>query len=464
MKWELPRENYFVKKPDYPVFSMLLIILLVFCGAAILELMGWPEGKKFNNEFYIAIAYPASRWSLALLAIITFIVRLLRFDFYATDYLARKGMCDFKNSAIGSLPLIDSSMVLPVEYLSLKIQGIEGEAPISPATPLKIELGDESFNSSRLNNVMVKLLEPLGKQIGKSGNFFNVWIYAKNSDESLSDEVRSVLTLIKAPMNLLKSINILQESPGYDLINTWIDEDFSYQRLFINIELHSDEETTFFENATAFLFDNSPREEDSPVYLLRMMDSQHNKIRETSKVFFSAKQLEPSSLKKIFSCSLGKKEKENLYTALSENKTGVEQDKRYELEKVTGEPTKSQKWVTLALAAEAVQYGQGNQLVAAQMDDKIYVGMLAEKYPGWWREPPDFMAIVYGIISTLIVLIPVWMLISFIADKLSKNDTVVFIFAEVIATVAVTYVSGAMIHTYILDEAQRNMGVYHSDW
>jgi hypothetical protein len=51
MKWELPRENYFVKKPEYPVFSMLLIILLVFCGSAILELMGWPEGKKFNNEF-----------------------------------------------------------------------------------------------------------------------------------------------------------------------------------------------------------------------------------------------------------------------------------------------------------------------------------------------------------------------------------------------------------------------------
>lgn len=111
------------------------------------------------------------------------------------------------------------------------------------------------------------------------------------------------------------------------------------------------------------------------------MDSTPYYLDEIVSTYLSAQQVDVGKIKKLWFNSLDKQSKFVLFSGIESATTSILADSRYELEAVTGKSSEVQRWVILALAADAAKYGQGHQLFASTSADTIQSGIIAAKYP-----------------------------------------------------------------------------------
>ncbi|HEE0107102.1 TPA: hypothetical protein R6W23_003173 [Citrobacter gillenii] len=383
-KWKIPNKNPWQESEKFPLNIMLIISCAIFLFFITYNIFSWLQDNKVPDcLIWNAIGIP-SLIVLAIWCVVVITYGVISFPCYYAGYLEQYGMNKWKNWAKQALPLLDYSSILPVPELALKIQKLEGEAPAGSATPLRIDIEVDSMDDVRVENVLRQLIEPLKKSLVRDYRPFNTWLYVKGADDTIGNSFKAVLASLSIPNDKVGKINILDECPDYFLINGWIDLNNSENNLVITIELHDESDSDFFESANAFIFTNTKllADKDTPLYLLRMMDSTPYYLDEIVSTYLSAQQVDVSKIKKLWFNSLDKQSKFVLFSGIESATTSILADSRYELEAVTGKSSEVQRWVILALAADAAKYGQGHQLFASTSADTIQSGIIAAKYPG----------------------------------------------------------------------------------
>ena len=111
-----------------------------------------------------------------------------------------------------------------------------------------------------------------------------------------------MLASLSIPKDKVGKINILHKCPDYFLINEWVDLNISENNLVITVELHDENNADFFESANAFIFTNTQllKDKDTPLYLLRMMDSTPYYLDEIVSTYLSAQKVDVSKIKKLW--------------------------------------------------------------------------------------------------------------------------------------------------------------------
>ncbi|WP_313083625.1 hypothetical protein [Atlantibacter sp.] len=402
-RWVIPGKNFYDKPDKFPFRLMVYVVIAIFLLCFGYNALTIPMDNKFGPQLLDNAGHVSVSLSLFFISILVTLYHLQAFHYKFAEYIERYGMYQWKRWAINNLVLLDFSSITPVADLSLKMQKLEGEAPVSPATPLRIAVESEGIGDSRFKQLLIKLLEPLKGSLSRGHYPFKIWIYTRGSEKSVRDELSSVLGQLVTSKHNIGDIHFLETCPDYSLINKWIDEGTRHNRLLIAIELHDDEHQDFFESASAFVFTGQDLllENDKPMFLLRTMNTDSYHLDSIAQAYFSAEQVDVKKINRLWSSGLDKQAKLILYAAVDNAGTGVAAGSRYELETVTGKASEVQKWMLLALAADAAKYGQGHQLITSSAVEQVCTGIVTFKHPGWWREPTEFEATIYWLSTAL---------------------------------------------------------------
>jgi hypothetical protein len=161
------------------------------------------------------------------------------------------------------------------------------------------------------------------------------------------------------------------------------------------------------ESACALLLTNRyvKIESEKPVYLYQPMAGV-NDVEAKVPVYL---QTEPvASPKTLWYTGLSRAEKYPLLKALDEQKEAPE---RLDIEASLGERSAGYRWLALALAADAVKYAQGGQLVAVSENNQFSIAALSSRQP---PELDDFKGFehtqpwLFGGMSGILLMLSFW--------------------------------------------------------
>ncbi|EML2063599.1 hypothetical protein RVW73_000011 [Enterobacter asburiae] len=332
---------------------------------------------------------------------------------------------------------------------------LEGEFPLAAKMPLKIEL-EESFDFTRAGQAISRVLEPMAGKLSRYQQI-EVLVWVRGGDEACSDELRRVL---KRTAIATKKITFLPECPDYTQVTEWIKLAKSYvvERLLICADLHSDEEASKqMENVTALLFTNDyvKTEGEKPVYFYQPMTGVTD-VESKVPVYLRTETI--SKPKQLWYTGLSRTEKYPLLEVLDENKAVPD---RLELEASLGEGSAGYQWLMLTLAADAVMYGQGDQLVAVSEQNHFAMAALSSRLtcqPDYPEEKRYTLPWEVGGIGGLMFFFGLMLSIASAGDD-GKTLSGWFITIMAVLVIGLFIGMGALFTWYYGDKAYEHMGM-----
>ncbi|MEG1212096.1 MAG: hypothetical protein RSE29_13335, partial [Leclercia sp.] len=352
---------------------------------------------------------------LSLVSVIVFICFIFHdaniHYFETRKFVAKQREINLKAYARKNMAIAAWSAITPLEQPALNMLKLEGEFPLAPKTPVKIQLEDQ-FDQTRNEQVFNRLLDPMAEKLkGYNSRLFDTVVWVSGGDESCIDELRRSLERLGVKHASTCKIEFVAECPDYVLIGKWINlPDYKVEnRLIVTVDLHKEGgESTHMENACAFLLTNRyVREEgEKPVYLYQPMSGVTD-VEEKMPVYLeTASVLTP---KILWYTGLSRTEKYPLMQALNEKGQAAE---RLDVDASLGKKSAGYRWLALALAADAVKYAQGEQLVASSEKNKFSITALSSRITGipanvtrgYGRNPlmPAGMAALFCVLSLMV--------------------------------------------------------------
>jgi hypothetical protein len=231
-------------------------------------------------------------------------------------------------------------------------------------------------------------------------------------------------------------------------------------RLLVTLDLHAEGETSkCMESACAILLTNHyyQTEGEKPVYLYRPITGVTD-VENSIPVFLATEQVE--SPKTLWYSGLSKVEKYPLMQTLDDRKLVAN---RLDIEASLGAFSAGYRWLALAMAADAVKYAQGGQLVAASEGNKL--GMLAlssrqmpipepVKKP-YYRTPTD-----YGGLAGMFVTFSILMGVVAFGGKQAPDDMGFWSFLVIMIIPAAIFLAISLFMTSLAEkEAEREMEI-----
>lgn len=372
--WLFSKQDEFEESFPYLWICLLYVLVVVICLG--IRAVTWPGNKHVDLDFL-------SQSVVIPVVLLTGFVQVFSstyhgFRHYIETRLLIAAWQEYKvvSYARKNITLAGWSVLTPpkaTKELAQSMLKLEGEFPLATKMPLKIEL-EESFDFTRAGQAIIRVLEPLA---GKLSQYRQVeaLVWERGGDDSCGDELRRVLERLAIAT---RKITFLPVCPDYTKITEWIKQtnDYVVERLLICVDLHSDEEESKqMENVTALFLTNYDvkTEGEKPVYLYQPMTGVAD-VERTVPVYLRAEAV--SKPKQIWYTGLSRTEKYPLLEVLDEKKTVPD---RLELEMSLGEHSAGYPWLMLALAADAVTYAQGDQLVAASEQNQFSMTALSSR-------------------------------------------------------------------------------------
>ena len=380
-QWKIFPPQVLPEKRKTPWVLIILAYVVVISLSLMFKISTWPDNKHVDGLFFFqGIIFP-------FLIVTTITLYSLMFWSAPDCYFEnRKDIEEWelyymRKYAWQHLVIAGWSSLAPLDNIALQMLKLEGEFPLAPKTPLRIETNGE-FEATRTQQILTRLIAPLAAKL-KQYPDFNATIWLRDGDETLIDELRIVL---EQQGTQVHKINFLTECPHYSLLNEIITEyenEWQYRRLLIFADLYGDEDNKCMESATAlFICKEFPHHErPKPVYLYQPLTGDQE-FTESVPVFLATAQT--AVPKTLWYTGLTQIEKYPLMSALGESKAA---SVRLELETSLGECSAGYRWLALALAADAAQYAQGAQLVAASEKNQPGLIALSSSLPEILSEP-----------------------------------------------------------------------------
>ena len=402
------------KQPDadtnIPV-GVIIVLYIVAIGAGLLiRTLTWPEKEHVTAIFFV----PSLILPVCLVSAVVFIIFMIHdaniHYFNARKFIAKEREINLKAYARKNMAITAWSSITPLEQPALNMLKLEGEFPLAPKTPVKIQL-EASFDQTRNEQIFNRLLAPIAEKL-KEFNYriFETVIWVNGGNEACVDELRRSLERLGVDHASSCKIEYSNECPDYALINKWVNlSDYRVEnRLIVIVDLHEEGgESKRMENACALLLTSHyvRGEGEKPVYLYQPMSGVTD-VEEKMPIYLQAGSVHAP--KTLWYTGLSRTEKYPLMQALDEKKQPIE---RLDVEASLGEKSNGYRWLALAMAADAVKYAQGAQLVASSDKNRFSVTALSSQKTsipanlewGNWSNPvlPAVMAAFFCIISLL---------------------------------------------------------------
>lgn len=363
---------------DVPV-AVIMILYVVAIGASLLiRALTWPEKDHVTAIFFVpSVILPFSL--VSMIVFIAFMFHGASIHYFETrKFIAKQHEINLQTYARKNMAIAAWSAITPLEQPALNLLKLEGEFPLAPKTPIKIQL-DALFDQTRNEQILNLLLAPMAEKLkGNNYRAFETVVWVRGGDETCIDELKRSLERLGVNHAGNCKIEFSTQCPDYALINKWVSlSDYRVKnRLLVIVDLHEeDSESKCMENACAFLLTNHyVREEgEKPVYLYQPMSGVTDVEAKMPIYLQAGSVLTPKTL---WYTGLSRTEKYPLMQALNEKGQATE---RLELEASLGETSAGYRWLALAMAADAVKYAQGEQLVASSEKNKFGITALSSQ-------------------------------------------------------------------------------------
>ena len=459
MKWWVYKDEKGAPERQIPWGYVVLFFVIVIAVCVGIRAVTWPGNKHVDGAFFAdAVILPFS----ILMTIMCFGLMLAGRDtvyFSHRKFIADRQSYAVKAHARQHMIVADWSLLSPLEIPALNMLKLEGDFPLAPKTPLTIQF-DEEYGVSRTTQILTKLISPLtGTLKNNHYNGFETYLWVRGGDETCAEELRALFKQFDIPRNKDLKINVLGDCPDYSLINKWIAISTGFNgmhRLLIIIDVHEEgEESKSMENAGAFFLTKSyckSNEGQKPVYLYQPM-ADLNDIETATPVFIGAGAV--SSPKTLWFTGLSRTEKYPLMRALDDNQLALN---RLDLEESLGEKTAGYQWFAMGLAADAVKYAQGEQLIAASEQNKFGLAALSSKFCGYPAKiaESDYPHAIYpAALSGLFLVVSIIMVIAdFLDIKIHSPFVGLFI---ILAPLFIMVIIGITMTGFALGEAENDM-------
>ncbi|PSN09500.1 hypothetical protein [Siccibacter turicensis] len=454
--WLFPEQDEF--KKSFPYFGVGIVYALVVVICVAIRAVTWPDNKHVDLSFLIQAVVVPVFFLTALVLVISMAYHGTRHYTETRLLIAARQKYDVVSYARDNITLAGWSTLTPpkaTRELALSMLQLEGEFPLAAKMPLKIEL-EESFDFTRTGQALIQVLEPLAEKLSQYRRIEAV-VWVRGGDESCSDELRRVL---KHYAITATRITFLSECPGYTQIAEWIKKADMYivERLFICVDLHADEEESMWmENATALLFTNNyvKTQGEKPVYLYQPMTGITD-VESKVPVYLLTETV--SKPKRLWYCGLSRTQKYPLLEALDDKKMVPD---RLELEISLGEHGAGYRWLMLALAADAVTYAQGDQLVATSEQNTFSMTALSSRLtrqPHYPQQKIYMMPWQAGGIAGLTLFFGILIILGS-SDNSSKFISGWFIVILAIICTGFYLGAGALITWLFANKAREHMGM-----
>lgn len=178
-------------------------------------------------------------------------------------------------------------------------------------------------------------------------------------------------------------------------------------------------------------------------------------VEETMPVYLEVGPAMPP--KTLWYTGLSRTEKYPLMQALDAKSVAME---RLEMESSLGEKSEGYRWLALALAADAVKYAQGTQLVANSAMNKFSITALSSQethVPETCRWDVWILPLVNGVMMGLFLLFSLF-LIMIITNKPGEIPSIPVLGASSMLSVLVPAVTGVFLSITSSNRACRDMG------
>ncbi|MDK9585619.1 hypothetical protein [Lelliottia wanjuensis] len=395
---------------DVPVMAIIILYVATIAFCLLIRAFTWPEKEHVTAIFLV----PSFFLPACLLSVFVFLGFMMRdADIHYAEtrkFVAQEREINLKAHARQNMAIVAWSAITPLAEPALNMLKLEGEFPLAPKTPVKIQL-EEMFDQTRNEQVFARLLAPMEEKL-KGYHYRNIetFVWVRGSDDSCVEELRRSLERLGVEDTRIRKIEYSADCPDYELIGKLvsISNDYIVNRLIIIVDLHEEGcESKCMENASAFLLTNhySRVEGEKPVYLYQPMSGVTD-VEEKMPIYLEVGSVKTP--KTLWYTGLSRTEKYPLMQALDQK--GLAAD-RLDVDASLGEKSAGYRWLTLALAADAVKYAQGEQLVATSEKNKFGITALSSQRTtipsnltwGNWQNPvlPAFMAGLFFIFSIL---------------------------------------------------------------
>lgn len=386
MQWWLYAKQKEAEPPDFSAGGLIFVYVVVIAICLFVRSATWPDNKHVNLLFFL----PSVVLPFLVITALVYFVSIFKSSVthYAEirKFIARSREYHLKKYARKNIVIAGWSIITPLEQPALNMLKLEGEFPLAPKTPLRIEQ-ESAFEYSRNEQVFTRLIGPLAERLKDSRYCsFEATVWVQGGDESCGDELRRTLERFDVPGARDCKIECLQDCPGYVLINQWIEKTNArtINHLIIIIDIYAEgSQSKCMDSACAFLLTSRCVSVggEKPVYLYQPMAGVSD-VEVRVPVYLHTRPV--ASPKTLWYTGLSGTEKYPLFKALDEHKLVPG---RLDIEKSLGEQSAGYRWLVLALAADAIKYAQGEQLVAASDNNQFGIAALSSCND---RKPDDF--------------------------------------------------------------------------
>ncbi|MDU4841190.1 hypothetical protein ACP4QI_011105 [Leclercia sp. TB492] len=363
---------------DVPV-AVIIILYVVAIGASLLiRALTWPEKEHVTAIFFV----PSVILPFCLVSMIVYIAFMLHdasiHYFETRKFIAKQRDINVKAYARKNVAIAAWSAITPLEQPALNMLKLEGEFPLAPKTPVKIHL-EILYDQTRNEQIFNRLLAPMAEKLkGYNYRVFETVVWVRGGNETCIDELRRSLERLGVDYASTCKIEFSAECPDYALISKWANlSDYRVEnRLVVIMDLHEeDSESKCMENACALLVTNHyvRTEGEKPVYLYQPMSGVTDVEAKMPVYLQAGSVLTPKTL---WYTGLSRTEKYPLMQTLNGKGQATE---RLDLDASLGEKSAGYRWLALAMAADAVKYSQGEQLVATSEKNKFSITALSSQ-------------------------------------------------------------------------------------
>jgi hypothetical protein len=365
--------------PPSPWFIVALCVVCLVVGTA-LTLLLWPtaRGTAGNFRFWTCLA--------GLPAVVAVILVAALFHLYGMQKLYRDCWDDcckaldraWRAWARRHVALTAFSTLTPESDLAERIAGLAGEAPKNKTKVLTLEGFDSDFRANRIESVLNHLIERLKPALDELRAEQTVRALVLTGSQAEGEAIRTMTEGLWRRLDIRPHIEV---TPIAELRWTTI-EDYAVRErtplLILCAQLHDAGAhlQQFTEAATGLLLEHAVRRTRDGLPAVRIFRSIPTAIESFKADLAQLGEMGPVELAKLrigWSCGLGKAERYALEEALVSGRIVLKGGSKgiTQLDDCIGPTGPINPWLSLGLAAELVQYGQGAQLLAVQDGNRV---------------------------------------------------------------------------------------------
>ncbi|KXV04153.1 hypothetical protein CR51_14390 [Caballeronia megalochromosomata] len=347
----------------------------VMFAAAVVIFVSWPKLHEQSGgiEFWLCLVGIPLMLGLALWCAILHFAGMAAFGVDCLAYYTDAVLLAWQRWGRQYAVLGGFSVLLVEDALAEKIAGLSEAAPRNKSEVRRLEEIAEDFKSTRTEQVLERLLRGSKDAVLSSGIDDTLRIIASTGEHTDAGEIEQSILKQWDALNLRIPVTVepVSEISWPVIERSVIDERTPVLLLSVQLHDNGDEFARFTESAVALLFQPNLPQLDSGAPVVRIYRSMP---ASTASMLTDFQQLGESGavplarIRTGWNCNLGKADGYALSRAVGDCGLVLEggTSGMVNVSDSIGPVGPISPWISLALAAELVQYGQGPQLLASQ--------------------------------------------------------------------------------------------------